>query len=432
MRRLIRINIFDKMFELPTNTLSNEFNHIKNIVVRTLGRQERNFNLHDLLLKYVLFKKCNNCDKEAKYELTYDIKIENNIIYFNINGIKYNQYKNYEFLYCGTCLDKKLNANSLEFVSKVYGVDIKTANEIILNRNKSPFYRHNHKNDEEYKNFQRRDEKWYINKYGLEGTEKYKEHIKKWYEGSLKYNYKKDSMSLNFFINKNNGDLESAKIAYEKRKEEVKQNLNNFIKRWGIEEGTKKYKKHCELLAYLNTIESYIERYGEIDGPLKYKEWTNKISCNIENFIKKYGEIEGTLKYKKWLIGITNGNFYSKESKRFFDKLQEKLNINIKYGEKEYFIYDNEGFNNQHIFFYDGYIKKYNLIIEYDTPAYHSYIMNNNCVRLGNLEKDKFKENLVLKNNYNFYRVFVKNWKKETNTELEKLINYIKINYNDN
>jgi|AntAceMinimDraft_6_1070360.scaffolds.fasta_scaffold106459_2 hypothetical protein len=42
----------------------------------------------------------------------------------------------------------------------------------------------------------------------------------------------------------------------------------------------------------------------------------------------------------------------------------------------------------------------------------------------GDNEKDIFKENLAIKNNFIFYRVFVKN-KLEKSKEIIKLINYI-------
>ena len=48
------------------------------------------------------------------------------------------------------------------------------------------------------------------------------------------------------------------------------------------------------------TLKSYIIKYGEIEGPIKYKEYKNKTTQNLDNFIKRYGEIEGPIKYKEY------------------------------------------------------------------------------------------------------------------------------------
>jgi hypothetical protein len=436
----MEINVLiNGVFKTKINSITNSDNeeHIKNIVLRTLPR--RNIILVEELKNIKKPKLCYNCESLAQYELEYSIEKLNNSITFNIIGFKYPVFGVYEKLYCGTCLKHlKLNGNSIEFVSKVFNVNTEIANDIILKRNKSPFYKNNHQSLENYIAWQRRDEEWYINKYGEElGKIKHKQNVKKWYEASSKFNYKKDSMSLKHFIAKNNGDIEKAKAQKKKRNEGVSNSLSKYIERYGKEEGTKKYFKKCSRLAYANSIEYYKEKYGEEIGIIKHNEWRKKCSISLNTFTNKYDEKDGHIRYKKWLCAVSkplNKKFFSKESYNFFKKLQEYIGNDIKilHGDKEFFIYDKKGFNNQHIFFYDAYIKKFNLIIEYDTPISHPnphYLteeeINKSNYYNGSYEKDLFKEKLAESHNYKFYRVFVKN-KKDRKNELEKLIKYIK------
>jgi hypothetical protein len=374
------------------------------------------------LAKLKNFKRCYNCTSNAQYDLEYNVNINKtkNIVEFKILDFKYPKINGHEKRYCGKCLKHlKLNPNSIEFISKIYNINNEVANSIILERNKSPFYKNNHKSAADYKKWQSRNKEWYVNKYGEEGKLKYEENIRKWQNESLKHNNEKDSMSLEHFIKKCNGDVEKAKKQKEKRHNSISTSLEKYIERYGKEEGSKKYFKKIEKLSYINTIKHYKERYGENLGIIKYNEWKNKCSISLDTFINKYGEEKGHIKYKQWLTGICkplNKKFFSKESYNFFKRLQTYLgDVEITFGNDEIFIYDKNGLDNQHIFFYDAYIKKYNLIIEYDTPINHpnpNYLTEEEIKKTnyynGNYEKDKFKENLALTNNYNFYRVFVK------------------------
>ena len=432
--RIIKVKIFDKTFDIVSKSKTNNKKQIHNIVKRSLSKhlKKENLTLNDFASKYVNLKKCRNCSNISLYDFNYSIEFKNGIIEYQSNNIKYESYKNYEKLYCGKCL-KKYNANSKIYVSKIYGVSIEEANNIILERNKSPFYKNNFNTEEEYKNFQSRNENFYIKKYGKEeGIIQYRNRIKKWQIASCtaENKHKKDSMSLSFHIKKY-GKEEGIK-KYIKRKKNVSTDIKNFIKRYGKEKGTKKYFEWIKLLSYRNTIESYIEKYGKREGERKYKQWKVKCSNSINNFIEKYGKKEGEKKYKQWLIGITSSSkfFYSKESNIFFKKLEKVFpDLTFSFGKNEIFIYDKNGFNNQHIFYYDCYIKELNLILEYDTPVYHPnpiYLSEEEIKksRGGNYNKDKFKEDLCKTKCYNFYRIYIKN-KKDKIIELKKLINFI-------
>ena len=70
-----------------------------------------------------------------------------------VTGIDYHK----PGFYCfdkGACPGKKLNPNSVEFVSAIRGVSQEAALKLIHTRNKSPFYKENHKSENEYAKYQ--------------------------------------------------------------------------------------------------------------------------------------------------------------------------------------------------------------------------------------------------------------------------------------
>lgn len=139
----------------------------------------------------------------------------------------------------------------------------------MISRSKSPFYKHNHNSEDEYKKFQRRDksffetnEKWdfyckrqsytnslkyYIEKYGdKEGREKWNN-----------YNKSKDSSSSEHFIKKYDN------LAYIKYDEKCKScdssSKKYYLKKYGKIEGNTKWE-------YIHSKEYYIEKYGYQNG----------------------------------------------------------------------------------------------------------------------------------------------------------------------
>lgn len=238
-------------------------------------------------------------------------------------------------------------------------------------------------------------------------------------------------MSLKFHKNKY-GEEEGAE-KYIIRKSTVSSSLKSLILKYGEEEGIKRYTLKIKKLAYNNTLECYIKKYGEKEGKLKYKNWKTKCKVSLSSFIKKYGEKEGKKRYKKWLIGVTSNSsfFYSKESFNFFNELNRIFpDLTFMYGTNERFIYDKTGnFNGQKIFYYDCYIKELNLLIEYDTLAYHPnpcYLSEENLKKCkgGDFNKDIYKENLCKEQRYNYYKIFIAS-KKERLESLKNIIKYI-------
>ena len=106
-------------------------------------------------LGFVL-KQCPFCKEYVKPDY-YDMKVDGSTL--TILGVVYRK----EFTSCSNkaCRSKKINPNSVEFVSTAYGLSSDEALKYIHTRNKSPFYRENHNSEEDYKKYQIRDSAWY-------------------------------------------------------------------------------------------------------------------------------------------------------------------------------------------------------------------------------------------------------------------------------
>ena len=403
--------------------------------------------LEDFYNEYNLnVEKCRIC-KESYPPIDFICRLEEDLLI--IEDFKYKKDKIYCYKGNPNCTGIKMNSNSVEFVSKVLNMTEEDALMYIKSRNKSPFYKENWKNEEEYKNYQRRDTNFFKNKYGdnweLE-YEKYKKSIS--YSNSLEgycerygndegeklfqfVSSQKDSMSFNYFMNKNNNDVLKSKYEYENRIKSVSTNLESFINRYGEKDGKSKYKNRCES----SSISS--EKYFKSLSPEERKK---KHGITIENLQRKYKDYDIAKSiYDKWLssvlVPITRS---SKESLLVFEKLYDTLyEFDIKYediylghGDRtEYFIRDGKN-----IFFYDFVIKSKKIIIEYNGIAFHPKLENLKSFRpiLTNLSseelfnKQKYKVELAERNGFKVLEI----WSDEDN-KVDKCIQFIKNNINN-
>lgn len=181
----------------------------------------------------------------------------------------------------------------------------------------------------------------------------------------------------------------------------------SMIKKWGDEEGKRRWKEYCSQQALTNTFEYKqdvygwdrkkfnefnksravtkklcIERHGEEEG---LKLWENycdrqRYTTTLEYFIEEYGEENGKKKYDDFYKGrLFKGFGYSKSSQECFDKI---LNIikskysNINYNEIKYASYNGEYtiYNKANKFLakLDYYDKTNNIIIEFNGSLWHA------------------------------------------------------------
>ena len=57
--------------------------------------------------------------------------------------------------------------------------------------------------------------------------------------------------------------------------------LKSYIDRYGIEEGTKRYKDRCSKISRSMKLEWFVEKYGEVEGKEKYKE---RMASSMSNY----------------------------------------------------------------------------------------------------------------------------------------------------
>ncbi len=72
-----------------------------------------------------------------------------------------------------------------------------------------------------------------------------------------------------------------------------------WINKYGETEGLKMWEDRKKLSSC--TIELFIKKYGEVDGPVKFKEWKSNMSVSrtLVGYIKKFGSDIGSIKYKE-------------------------------------------------------------------------------------------------------------------------------------
>lgn len=254
--------------------------------------------------------------------------------------------------------------------------------------------------------------------------------------------------------------IENAKKAVIKKKEMGgicdTTNILYWIERKGLSIEDAKIALHDRQAT--NKIENFIKKYGDIDGPMKWKEknknWSDKVnteetnkkkSLSLKSYIIRYGDEIGTEKYlitRKKLdesIGMYTYGAASKESTKFFKPLLEYLrnnSITYFYGEKdnhEWFIKDKE---NVKFYFYDLVIPEFKIILEYHGVKFHADIrltpeernnwksLHTNMSFTESLEFDTQKRKIAEIAGWNYYYLFGDQLK-----EFDNIIDSIKNNY---
>ena len=159
--------------------------------------------------------------------------------------------------------------------------------------------------------------------------------------------------SKEYMINEK-GMTEQQWIDFNKNRSSTK---DNFIQRYGIEYGTKKWNEYCQHESYAgNKLQYFIDKYGEDVGLKKYEELNRKKAITEDNLIRKYGEEVGKAKYKniiekrdlgyseisQLLFNMIDDSYYpSKIESRYASKNSEvKLYYNASNGIKSYYCLD--------------------------------------------------------------------------------------------
>ena len=140
-----------------------------------------------------------------------------------------------------------------------------------------------------------------------------------------------------------------------------KRNLKTYIFKFGIEIGTLKYNHALEIDKFKNTLPGFIKRYGEEVGSKKYYEKNRKLSVgydrlkrdgyteeqikeiktkhskgsssSLNSYIEKYGEEIGSLKYNKRRLSSVSHRSW-KDVQKFFSCSEEEAKEFVSCGQR--------------------------------------------------------------------------------------------------
>lgn len=146
--------------------------------------------------------------------------------------------------------------------------------------------------------------------------------------------------------------------------------LENLIKKYGQEEGTRRFDSYREKQKDAgNTLDYFVKKYGADLGLEKYTEVCRQKGITLNNLIRKYGEEAGESKYEQFLEK-TKGNYVSIIGLEFVTRLTHLLPSDIKsYSaakEREFCVYDGRAF------LYDFVIPDLKLAIEFNGDFWHA------------------------------------------------------------
>lgn len=198
-----------------------------------------------------------------------------------------------------------------------------------------------------------------LKKYGEEEGNKRWESYRNKQSISNTYEYKKNKFGM----------TEKEFDEYNKNRSSTKE---NFIKRYGEEEGNKKWYNYTTLQKYVgSSLEYFQEKFGEEEGNKRWKLINKAKGNSLEYFQENFGEEEGIIKYKKsW----SNRKFKNNSilSQELFNNIFKKLN-NVEC----YFASHNKEFGkidvkNKKYYFYDFVIPKIKFCIEFNGDLYHA------------------------------------------------------------
>lgn len=242
-----------------------------------------------------------------------------------------------------------------------------------------------------------------------------------------------------------------------------------MIRKWGEEEGKKRWKSYCDKQAETNTfeykqekygwskeqfeefnrsravtLELCIERHGEEAGRKMWDEYCERqrYTNSLEYMIEEYGEEKGTKKFKDFALARANSGAagYSEISQDLFFKIINKIqntdNIFFYKLNKEYSVQ----YSTTAVFNLDFYDKGKNLVIEFLGDYWHANPKIYEAEAVFNRSKtpilakqiwkyDKQRKRNICKvlNNPIYIEVWESDWKENPDKVMEEILKY----YND-
>lgn len=145
--------------------------------------------------------------------------------------------------------------------------------------------------------------------------------------------------------------------------------LKNMIKRYGVEEGTRIFNEYRETQKYKKSKQRYIDEFGEEQGLKIFREINKKKVHNLENFQRRYGEEEGLRRYRSYVEG--HQKEFSNIASSLFAQIESLIN-----NDKVSFLYLPKNSellleNKSRFYKYDFCIPELKFIIEFNGDVFH-------------------------------------------------------------
>lgn len=213
----------------------------------------------------------------------------------------------------------------------------------------------------------------------------------------------------------------------------------NFIKRHGEVEGKRLWEEYKERQSYTKSLQYQIDLHGEEEGRKKFAEISAKKVNSLENFIQRHGEERGTELFIEYQKRTT---CYSEVAATFFSIVDRRLRdmdveVECRYLPKtyEYFIHADR------VFFYDFVIPELKICVEFNGDIFHAnpelykpedrpnpYSRHLTAQDIWNF--DKMKNDHIISDGFDLEIVWEKDYNKNLESEIERIVNAIKDKYN--
>lgn len=118
-------------------------------------------------------------------------------------------------------------------------------------------------------------------------------------------------------------------LQYRKTNLKDSSSLLFFNLKYGEELGIIKFQEKL-LLTDSMSLEFHIKKFGRIDGPTEYKKRLDGIKSTKENFILKYGEDEGLLRYERFCKNNSGNKTKERFQNLYGEDWEERWNISYK------------------------------------------------------------------------------------------------------
>jgi hypothetical protein len=146
--------------------------------------------------------------------------------------------------------------------------------------------------------------------------------------------------------------------------------LENLTKKHGSVEGKKRYEKYKKRQAYTNSLDYFIEKLGYDNGKKEYERINSEKGLTLENMIRVHGFVKGPQIYEEIISKKSSDVYHSKISQKLFDDLD-----NIVVNDNTFYASKNNEFgmcSNDRYYFFDYTIPERKKIIEFNGDYWHA------------------------------------------------------------